>query len=68
MPEDFLSKWQKKLKETDGHTYRHTDRLPLVVLSAAIAAKNTALHNTCHLNKNMFVLLPFAMLSVFKTL
>ena len=29
----------KKLKETYIHTYRHTDRLPLVVLSAAVAAK-----------------------------
>ena len=31
MPEDFLSKWQKKLKETY--------RLPLVVLSAALQQK-----------------------------
>ena len=31
----------KKLKETYIHTYIHTDRLPLVVLSAAVAAKNT---------------------------
>ena len=34
----------KKLKETyihtDIHSYRQTDRLPLVVLSAAVAAKN----------------------------
>ena len=30
----------KKLKETYIHTYIHTDRLPLVVLSAAVAAKN----------------------------
>ena len=34
----------KKLKETyihtDIHTYIHTDRLPLVVLSAAVAANN----------------------------
>ena len=37
----------KKLKETyihtDIHTYRQTDRLPLVVLSAAVAAKNPLL-------------------------
>ena len=35
----------KKLKETYRqtyiHTYIHTDRIPLVVLSAAVAAKNT---------------------------
>ena len=31
----------KKLKETYRQTYIHTDRLPLVVLSAAVAAKNT---------------------------
>ena len=34
----------KKLKETyihtDIHTHRQTDRLPLVVLSAAVAANN----------------------------
>ena len=30
----------KKLKETYIHTDIHTDRLPLVVLSAAVAAKN----------------------------
>ena len=30
----------KKLKETYIHTHRQTDRLPLVVLSAAVAAKN----------------------------
>ena len=29
----------KKLKETDIQTYIHTDRLPLVVLSAALQQK-----------------------------
>ena len=37
MPEDFLSKWQKAKR--DIHKDRHTHRLPLVVLSAAVAAK-----------------------------
>ena len=36
----------KKLKETYRHTHRQTDRLPLVVLSAAVAAKNTILLTT----------------------
>ena len=44
LPEDFLSKWQIK-RRTDGQTDRrtdgHADRLPLVVLSAAVAAKKS---------------------------
>ena len=37
----FFEWMAKKLKETYRQTYRQTDRLPLVVLSAAVAAKNT---------------------------
>ena len=43
----------KKLKETDIHTYGHTDGLPLVVLSAALQQKiNLCLLNVMISKKN----------------
>ena len=43
--EDFLSKWQKAKRDIHTYiqTYIHSYRLPLVVLSAAVAAKNRIL-------------------------